>query len=140
MSPTFAGLGVPADLIAALDRRGITIPFPIQAAALPDALAGQGSVCCREVDRSVLGVGVTDLLGTATVGVTGAGRDMLGLMCLLGRVGRRGRAGDVGDGRDVVPVDAVPKAEEEGRREQPDAVHGGGDTELYEREHRADLR
>jgi superfamily II DNA/RNA helicase len=37
---TFASLGVPAALVAALSRAGITTPFPIQAAALPDALAG----------------------------------------------------------------------------------------------------
>jgi superfamily II DNA/RNA helicase len=37
---TFASLGVPAPLAAALDSAGITTPFPIQAATLPDALAG----------------------------------------------------------------------------------------------------
>src|SRR5262245_53073399 len=41
MSPTFADLGVPASLCAILARRGITEPFPIQAATLPDALAGR---------------------------------------------------------------------------------------------------
>ena len=41
MPPTFADLGVPADLVAVLERRGITTPFPIQAATLPDALAGR---------------------------------------------------------------------------------------------------
>ena len=41
---SFAELGVPADLVAALARRGITEPFPIQAATLPDALAGR-DVC-----------------------------------------------------------------------------------------------
>ena len=41
VTPTFADLGVPADLVAVLDRRGITTPFPIQAATLPDALAGR---------------------------------------------------------------------------------------------------
>jgi superfamily II DNA/RNA helicase len=38
--PTFADLGVPADLVAVLERRGITNPFPIQAATLADTLAG----------------------------------------------------------------------------------------------------
>src|ERR1700739_2836033 len=38
---TFAVLGVPAPLVAALAETGITAPFPIQAATLPDALAGQ---------------------------------------------------------------------------------------------------
>jgi len=37
---TFAGLGVPAPLVAALAETGITVPYPIQAATLPDALAG----------------------------------------------------------------------------------------------------
>ena len=37
---TFAALGVPARLAAALKTVGIDAPFPIQAAVLPDALAG----------------------------------------------------------------------------------------------------
>src|SRR5262249_17815494 len=37
---TFASLGVPAALTAALAAAGIDTPFPIQAAVLPDALAG----------------------------------------------------------------------------------------------------
>jgi superfamily II DNA/RNA helicase len=41
MSPTFADLGVPAPLCATLARGGIAEPFPIQAATLPDALAGR---------------------------------------------------------------------------------------------------
>ncbi len=38
---SFADLGVPAPLRAVLARRGINEPFPIQAATLPDALAGR---------------------------------------------------------------------------------------------------
>src|SRR5262245_12823489 len=38
--PTFTSLGVPAPLAAALTAAGIDAPFPIQAAVLPDALAG----------------------------------------------------------------------------------------------------
>src|SRR5260370_18714785 len=38
---TFGSLGVPAPLAAALASGGITQPFPIQAAVLPDALAGR---------------------------------------------------------------------------------------------------
>ena len=38
---TFADLGVPAPIVAALAGTGITAPFPIQAAVLPDALAGR---------------------------------------------------------------------------------------------------
>jgi superfamily II DNA/RNA helicase/cold shock CspA family protein len=41
MFPSFADLGVPAPLCATLARRGIAEPFPIQAATLPDALAGR---------------------------------------------------------------------------------------------------
>jgi superfamily II DNA/RNA helicase len=37
---TFASAGVPAPLVAALAEAGITTPFPIQAATLPDALGG----------------------------------------------------------------------------------------------------
>ena len=48
-TPSFADLGVPAVLVAALAKDGITQPFPIQVAALPDALAG----------RDVLGRGRT---------------------------------------------------------------------------------
>jgi len=47
--PTFAELGVPAPVAAALAARGITSAFPIQAATLPDTLAG----------RDVLGRGRT---------------------------------------------------------------------------------
>lgn len=48
-APTFADLGVPAPLVKALTDRGIADPFPIQAATLPDSLAG----------RDVLGRGKT---------------------------------------------------------------------------------
>ena len=40
-NPTFASLGVPPQLAAVLAKQGITVPFPIQAATLPDALAGR---------------------------------------------------------------------------------------------------
>ncbi len=49
MTTTFADLGVPATLIRALDAAGLSHPFPIQAATLPDTLAG----------RDVLGRGKT---------------------------------------------------------------------------------
>ncbi len=49
LSATFAELGVPAPVVTALAGVGITMPFAIQAAALPDALAG----------RDVLGRGRT---------------------------------------------------------------------------------
>jgi superfamily II DNA/RNA helicase len=38
---TFASLGVSPLLIGVLDEQGITAPFPVQAATLPDALAGR---------------------------------------------------------------------------------------------------
>jgi len=41
LQPSFADLGVPAPLADALAAGGITVPFPIQAATLPDALAGR---------------------------------------------------------------------------------------------------
>jgi superfamily II DNA/RNA helicase len=47
--PSFSDLGVPASLVSALAAAGITSPFPIQAATLPDTLAG----------RDVLGRGRT---------------------------------------------------------------------------------
>ena len=46
MSPTFAQLGVPDSICRALDERGITQPFDIQAAAMADAMAGH-DVCGR---------------------------------------------------------------------------------------------
>ncbi|NIZ93780.1 DEAD/DEAH box helicase, partial [Kineosporiaceae bacterium B12] len=45
----FAELGVPAALVSVLEARGVTSPFPIQSATLPDSLAG----------RDVLGRGRT---------------------------------------------------------------------------------
>jgi superfamily II DNA/RNA helicase len=47
--PGFAELGVPSELVAVLAANGITTPFPIQRATLPDSLAG----------RDVLGRGRT---------------------------------------------------------------------------------
>ncbi|WP_370890153.1 DEAD/DEAH box helicase [Janibacter sp. GXQ6167] len=49
MSETFSTLGVPANLTDVLVQQGISIPTPIQAATLPDSLAG----------RDVLGRGRT---------------------------------------------------------------------------------
>jgi superfamily II DNA/RNA helicase len=44
MSMSFADLGVPSNLVERLKQRGITEAFPIQEAALPDALAGRDVV------------------------------------------------------------------------------------------------
>ena len=49
VATTFAALGVPAELCEAMARNGITAPFPIQTATLPDSLEG----------RDVLGRGRT---------------------------------------------------------------------------------
>ncbi|MFF1423043.1 DEAD/DEAH box helicase, partial [Streptomyces sp. NPDC058280] len=46
---SFAELGMPAELLATLTAEGVTVPFPIQAATLPNSLAG----------RDVLGRGRT---------------------------------------------------------------------------------
>ena len=46
MTVSFADLGVRPDLVARLHARGLTDPFPIQEATLPDALAGR-DVCGR---------------------------------------------------------------------------------------------
>jgi len=40
-STTFAGLGLTPALVRALQRQGITTPTPVQAAVVPDALAGR---------------------------------------------------------------------------------------------------
>lgn len=39
-NPSWADLGVDADLVESLTSRGITSPFPVQALTIPDALAG----------------------------------------------------------------------------------------------------
>jgi superfamily II DNA/RNA helicase len=48
-TPSFAALGVAPTLLAGLEKSGISAPFPIQVATLPDAIAG----------RDVLGRGQT---------------------------------------------------------------------------------
>ncbi|HXY92054.1 MAG TPA: DEAD/DEAH box helicase [Acidimicrobiia bacterium] len=71
MSSTFAGLGLPADLVDALGREGITEPFPVQSLTIPDGLAGR------------------DLCGKAK---TGSGKTFAFGLPLLCRIGRA-RAG-----------------------------------------------
>lgn len=56
---TFAELGLPRGIVNVLHRQGITEPFPIQEAAIPDALAG----------RDVLGRGPTGSGKTFTFGL-----------------------------------------------------------------------
>jgi superfamily II DNA/RNA helicase len=67
--PSFADLGVHPDLVPVLVRAGIREPFPIQAATLPDAIAGR------------------DILGR---GQTGSGKTLaFGLAMLTRLAGRR---------------------------------------------------
>ncbi|RBY77749.1 ATP-dependent helicase [Geodermatophilus sp. TF02-6] len=70
--PTFAQLGLPQQLVTALERRGIRTPFAIQASALPDALAGR------------------DVLGKAA---TGSGKTLAFGLPLLARLGEDVRRG-----------------------------------------------
>jgi superfamily II DNA/RNA helicase len=66
---SFADLGVPAPLCATLARRGINEPFPIQAATLPDALAG------RDVaGKAPTGSGKTLAFGLAIAAAAAAAR------------------------------------------------------------------
>ncbi len=67
MSPTFAELGVPTHLVERLGGLGLAAAFPIQEAALPDALAGR------------------DVIGQAA---TGSGKTLAYGLALLARVER----------------------------------------------------
>ena len=58
MSVSFAALGVPSNLVERLKQRGITEAFPIQEAALPDALAGRDVV-----GKAITGSGKTLAFG-----------------------------------------------------------------------------
>ncbi|MEW1955867.1 DEAD/DEAH box helicase [Terrabacter sp. NPDC080008] len=66
----FAVLGVPASVVSILDDLGITTPTPIQAATLPDSMAGR------------------DVLGR---GRTGSGKTYAFLLPLLTRLSQSGR-------------------------------------------------
>ncbi|MFC5237247.1 DEAD/DEAH box helicase [Pseudonocardia zijingensis] len=66
--PSFAELGLPEPVVRALTAGGFTEPFPIQAATLPDTLAGR------------------DLLGR---GQTGSGKTLAFGLALLARLGAR---------------------------------------------------
>ncbi|MGN9779104.1 DEAD/DEAH box helicase [Micromonospora sp. H33] len=73
VAPSFAHTGLAPALLAELAAQGITAPFPIQAATLPDSLAGR------------------DVLGR---GRTGSGKTLaFGLPVLSRTAGRRARAG-----------------------------------------------
>src|SRR3982751_949815 len=68
---SFADFGLPSEMVRVLTREGITTPFEIQSATMPDALAGR------------------DVLGR---GQTGAGKTLDFGLPLLGRVAQGGRA------------------------------------------------
>jgi len=70
-NPGFAALGLPRKLVRALTADGITTPFPIQAATIPDALDGR------------------DVLGR---GRTGSGKTLAFGLALLTRLSASGRA------------------------------------------------
>ena len=65
MSVSFADLGVRPELVSRLNARGVTTPFPIQLAALPDALSGR-DVC----GHAPTGSGKTLVFGLAVVSRT----------------------------------------------------------------------
>jgi superfamily II DNA/RNA helicase len=67
--PSFSELGLPEALATALIRRGLLTPFPIQAATIPDALAGR------------------DVLGRAA---TGSGKTLAFGLPLIARLEGRG--------------------------------------------------
>ncbi|MDQ1722830.1 MAG: hypothetical protein QOI26_2564 [Pseudonocardiales bacterium] len=56
--PSFAELGLPKSLTQALGRAGITTPFPVQAATIPDALTGRDVL-----GRAATGAGKTLAFG-----------------------------------------------------------------------------
>ncbi|WP_369069168.1 DEAD/DEAH box helicase [Kineococcus terrestris] len=78
---TFAELGLPAELVAALEKRGMTAPFAIQARVLPDGIAGRDVLGrARTGSGKTLGFGLPMLArlaaGTRTR-ITGAPRGLV---------------------------------------------------------------
>ncbi|GHC68326.1 DEAD/DEAH box helicase [Streptomyces cinnamoneus] len=65
----FADLDMPARLLATLGREGVTVPFPIQAATLPNSLAGRDVL-----GRGRTGSGKTLAFGLAVLARTGGRR------------------------------------------------------------------
>ncbi len=106
---TFADLGVPARLIAVLNKHSITEPFPIQEATIPDLLSGR------------------DVLGRAP---TGSGKTLAFGLPLITRVGkatsRRPRALILAPTRELaeqIARELAPYAKVSGRAVT--AVYGG---------------
>jgi superfamily II DNA/RNA helicase len=78
---SFAGLGVPSTLTAALAARGITTPRPIQARTLPDALAGRDVLGRAETGSGkTLAFGLPLLVRTATASGRRQARQPRGLV------------------------------------------------------------
>jgi superfamily II DNA/RNA helicase len=77
--PSFAELGLPPALSNALARAGINTPFPVQAATIPDALAGRDVL-----GRAATGAGKTLAFGLPMIarlqGATSAPRKPRGLV------------------------------------------------------------
>ena len=63
---TFADLGLPEGVVRKLAQNGVTTPFPIQAATIPDALAGKDIL-----GRGRTGSGKTLSFGLPTAGHAG---------------------------------------------------------------------
>ncbi|WP_121721098.1 DEAD/DEAH box helicase [Streptomyces sp. E2N171] len=66
---TFAGLGLPEGVVRKLAQNGVTSPFPIQAATIPDALAGKDIL-----GRGRTGSGKTLSFGLPTLAQLAGGR------------------------------------------------------------------
>jgi superfamily II DNA/RNA helicase len=66
MTPSFSDLGVPAEIVAVLERHGIDTPFPVQHASIPDALAGRDLAA-----RAPTGSGKTLAFGLAVLARVG---------------------------------------------------------------------
>ncbi|MCL4449491.1 MAG: DEAD/DEAH box helicase [Actinobacteria bacterium] len=81
VSVTFADLGLPPGAITLLHKKGIIVPFPIQAAVLPDALAKK-DICGRAPTGSgkTLAFGLPLMLGIK--GANARPRRPLGLVLL----------------------------------------------------------
>ncbi|MBB2900462.1 superfamily II DNA/RNA helicase [Kineococcus radiotolerans] len=80
---TFAELGLPEELVAALERRGMTAPFAIQSRTLPDGIAGR------------------DILGRAR---TGSGKTLGFGLPMLARLAQQKRPRITGAPRGLVLV------------------------------------
>ena len=73
---TFADLGLPRPIVQVLSKQGITEPFPIQQAAIPDALAGKdvlgrGPTAVQAGSPAWLGVGTHPRAGNPDPGTLG---------------------------------------------------------------------